>query len=803
MKKLIWTLLPVLALVGKTSYSQVVINELMIKPSSAQDAAIQSLVDTCCPTHGYEWIELYNRHFCDSVDISCFTIASSTSANNSGSFQFPEGTKIGPKDRIVIGGGGVSGADLKLSDLINSLNYCGSAQWSLSDGDGWLALYNELGGVESAVYWTESVQSNPEGYAISNSIFSGKPCSPNLCGNSDLRRFTQLVNNGNTHYAGVVGPATGYSLARVVDGVDQWAYMEKPSLGLCNNGKCVGLVVDSVQIVSDSMCFGDCAGEAIIHYSGGVTPYSVDWYDEGGILVAQGNTLNGACAGTYYVHVKDSSVVTCGTWSFVEFTAREAITWVSTAFVSSCDSAIGSINIIGQGGSGGPYQYKLDSGSFQSSGDFEKLWPNFYDITLKDSKGCETIASIPVNSNVNPSPVTITSTPSKCHGNPDTLVIETTGFVTPVQYSFNGGPFQLGSSKSKYYADPGVLNLIIKDTVNNCPFVKQMWIETPPKMNVSNSIVHATCAGDNGMLDIHAYGGVAPLSFSVNGGGSFGPNASFSNLAGMDYHYVVKDSLGCEFHDTVTVLGNQGPTVRSVGVIEMLCNEDCNGVIKVKAEGIGQLSYFINGVTNDSSGNFYNLCPDSYSIQIEDGDGCTTDTTVTITDALGVNAGMTSDPVSGEPPLEVTFTNSSASALHYEWNLGIPGAKAVSFDTNFTYEFGGVYNVNLIASNSFCYDTALAKINVEVKFPNVFSPNGDGYNDLFHLVIYGTTEYSGNIYNRWGEQVFTFFGPQSRWDGRTFPAGRICPAGTYFYDVKVVNEDGTSTNYKGTVTLLR
>ena len=84
-------------------------------------------------------------------------------------------------------------------------------------------------------------------------------------------------------------------------------------------------------------------------------------------------------------------------------------------------------------------------------------------------------------------------------------------------------------------------------------------------------------------------------------------------------------------------------------------------------------------------------------------------------------------------------------------------------------------------------------------FPNVFTPNGDGMNDVFgpltDLQLGTCTEL--RIYNRFGETVFYGNHVQMTWDGRTF-AGEAAVAGTYFY---VFSTSGS--NFTGHITLIR
>lgn len=84
--------------------------------------------------------------------------------------------------------------------------------------------------------------------------------------------------------------------------------------------------------------------------------------------------------------------------------------------------------------------------------------------------------------------------------------------------------------------------------------------------------------------------------------------------------------------------------------------------------------------------------------------------------------------------------------------------------------------------------------------PNVFTPNGDGINDLFisaNDVRPGTL----SIYNRWGQEVHQ--GPIANgWDGRT-SGGEPCAAGVYFYEVRHSSMCIEPMEVHGNVTLLR
>lgn len=82
--------------------------------------------------------------------------------------------------------------------------------------------------------------------------------------------------------------------------------------------------------------------------------------------------------------------------------------------------------------------------------------------------------------------------------------------------------------------------------------------------------------------------------------------------------------------------------------------------------------------------------------------------------------------------------------------------------------------------------------------PNVFTPNGDGVNDVF--AITGLEDYPDNeitIFNRWGNTVYQKKGYLSDWTGNGLNEG------TYFYLLQIKESSGKTDTYKGYITLLR
>ncbi len=107
-------------------------------------------------------------------------------------------------------------------------------------------------------------------------------------------------------------------------------------------------------------------------------------------------------------------------------------------------------------------------------------------------------------------------------------------------------------------------------------------------------------------------------------------------------------------------------------------------------------------------------------------------------------------------------------------------------------------------SNVVCLDIDLCPL---YTLPNVFTPNGDGYNDKFVPFPYKYVERIDlKIFNRWGTTVFKTTNPDVNWDGKNQSNGKDCSEGVYFYicDVYELRLQGlTKRTINGTVHLLR
>jgi len=184
-----------------------------------------------------------------------------------------------------------------------------------------------------------------------------------------------------------------------------------------------------------------------------------------------------------------------------------------------------------------------------------------------------------------------------------------------------------------------------------------------------------------------------------------------------------------------------------------------------------------------------------------------------------INADFNASEYNGFAPLSVNFTNLSSSSstttgtssITSVWSFGngisqITTSASISPST--TYTNAGTYTVTMYVSKGTCLDTVSKVITVEMPskldVPNVFTPNGDGSNDVFFLKVANLTDITANIFDRWGNKVYESTSTKGNiaWDG-TGMSGKDLPAGTYFYVIKATGKDGMAYEKKGNVSIYR
>ncbi|HWB63358.1 MAG TPA: PKD domain-containing protein [Chitinophagales bacterium] len=152
------------------------------------------------------------------------------------------------------------------------------------------------------------------------------------------------------------------------------------------------------------------------------------------------------------------------------------------------------------------------------------------------------------------------------------------------------------------------------------------------------------------------------------------------------------------------------------------------------------------------------------------------------------------------------YLHGTTPATNYFWNTSAYITNAFSLNTTALPSQTTWYT--LFATDAFgCLNTDSVLVTVVehdiLDIPTAFSPNGDGVNDVFHIVRSLGIEHliDFSVYNRWGQKVFATDNINTGWDGTA--EGQPAPLGVYVWMVVAQNGDGKEFVRKGNVTLIR
>lgn len=156
-----------------------------------------------------------------------------------------------------------------------------------------------------------------------------------------------------------------------------------------------------------------------------------------------------------------------------------------------------------------------------------------------------------------------------------------------------------------------------------------------------------------------------------------------------------------------------------------------------------------------------------------------------------------------------TVQNPPGTVPVWNWSFGDGGSSTLQNPGHF-YATPGDFPVKLITyiPNSVnCSDTLSAQTihvqtNQEIYVPNTFTPNNDGYNDIFKVRGPAFAVFYFAVYNRWGQLLYETTDASQGWDG-TFK-GKDSDPGVFGYYIRAKCSEGSEEIFKkGNVTLIR
>lgn len=397
-------------------------------------------------------------------------------------------------------------------------------------------------------------------------------------------------------------------------------------------------------------------------------------------------------------------------------------------------------------------------------------------------------------------------------------------------------PFEDGITEGQETIDMTITSYVMNDTlVSTATF----YINDRPFVDVNGTDLTYVCLQDTATVSAVGANGVEPYSYAWDTGDSTQSILGQLNGNGV-YPFIVTMTDACGYQDVDTVYVTMNQTLAIDTMYQFpatACNPD--GAVSGVAVGFtGVPDYNWTGpgpnTTNGIDATvFQGLTSGWYYFTVTD-NVCSVNDSIFVEQSNAPVAQTTPSIVGGCSPLTVTFTNESQNATSYKWIF--QGGQEINTTelTSQTQVFTAPTNVQLIAFQGQCSDTADVFINIaecgctdplalnynplatfndgsclyptpSAQAGNVFTPDGDGTNDSFTLIdVKNAATVNLIILNRWGNVMFdkTEVGQSPSWDGKDQNGNQV-PEGVYFYKYVVTGVNGDSVDGHGFVQVLR
>ncbi len=534
-------------------------------------------------------------------------------------------------------------------------------------------------------------------------------------------------------------------------------------------------------------CSNSNDGQAISVATGGTAPYSFLWND----LLNTANDTILTLGGTndYFVTVTDFNG--CTTIDSVHIDAPLAIQITGNSFQSTCIGSDGWAYVEVTGGT--PiYNFLWSNSSVNDT--VTNLAAGNYTVTVYDSHACTSTYTATINS-INAGQVQIDNVVDvNCYGDSTgSILVSLSGGTAPFIYNWNNG----ANTDSLINLSSGVYSVTITDG-NGCVSDTAITINAPIVGLTSNfTVAGITCNGSsNGILSTNVSGGTSPYSYLWNTTPAL-TTPSITGLFAGSYSVSVTDAKGCSLVEIGTI-AEPSLLVATTSSINPSCGNGSDGSSLVTAMG-GTIPYTYVWSNNDQDSLANGLITGNYIVTVYDAHLCTT----TATSQIFSPPSMVLDTSSGVNSItNMGFVNISVTGgglpITYVWSNGATTANIIDLPA-------GEYIVTITDAN-LCSVVETFTIDIQLLIPSVITPNADGINDDLEIVgIAGYQDVTIEVYNRWGDIIYTFTGtgmeytdPSKRWNG--IYNGSDLPMGGYVYIVKIGKDKDPIT---GVVSIIR
>ncbi len=426
----------------------------------------------------------------------------------------------------------------------------------------------------------------------------------------------------------------------------------------------------------------------------------------------------------------------------------------------------------------------------------------YFSATLDDAEGISFIK--PVMGDVN----------MRCYDPSVTLEGGVKGGYGQYSYSWKENGNTIPGNSASLVVSPSVSTIYEVTAVDVCSLgpISRQFVVNPPapgffSLDIAskvNDTIVIPCKEKPYQLipdSIYTLNGIAKYEWSTAGAVFSTIESPVINATESAYYYLaLQDSCGQELVDSVYItFANAQPLSLNTVSDTAICMGNPVMLAANAGGGSGLLTY--NWSSLGSKASSVTVLPTTstrYGVTVTDACG----TSVTKTIFIKVHEVIADFEYSyDETDFGVVIKNySKGEQLKYAWSMDRRDLSEVA-EPRINLDDVENHNLELIVTDvEGCGDTA-HKVLLPQMFtyiPNIFTPNGDGYNDEFKVSIVDPVQFEMTVFDRWGTPIFKSNDPSKGWNGAVTPTGEVVP-GTYAVHVTAFRSNDVRIDKHATI----
>lgn len=555
-----------------------------------------------------------------------------------------------------------------------------------------------------------------------------------------------------------------------------------------------------------ALCSHQDRGHILLDVEGGTPPYTFRWNN--GLRVQNRYDL---LAGTYTVWIMDSLGYEIRERIVIQppFPLTLEMAEIQDASCAGGNDGAASVSI--KSGRGEPYDIQWSHG-LKNSLHANNLAPGTYSVRVSDQFNCSETIYFEIKSQNTPLVLEETIQNASCQNENGSIEVKISGGKAPYDLIWSNGE---KGKKIKNLAS-GQYELLVKDA-SGCSISAVYQVNDSEPLLLEAEVEEKGDCYDSASGNIHLEisGGTAPYQIEW----SHGPKIkTLEDLIPGSYSVTVTDASGCKLAQDFEITGPERMRLEIQTALDIDCEKgEASGTAWVNISG-GQAPYSIKWQNGEEGVSEVSIGDDKFlSVEVTDAKGCVSK------QELNLDAGEIASMISpsfrflnliDEEEKLITVDDPvlfvgeiTEEFIAWEWDFG-DGTTSNEKDPVHKYKKAGSYEVILKAFTTFgCTAVRAEEVSVNepgefLMMPNAFSPNGDGVNDKFRPVTKGVTEMNLDIFNTWGEHLYSNRGRDGEgWDG--IVNGKAAPVGNYVYIVKYTTNKGDHFEKTGILSLIR